>query len=185
VIRPGIRPGHRPPDALLLDGGERWYVVHTAPFCEMRAQLNLQNQEFRTFLPKRRKTVRHARKLRTIEAPFFPGYLFVVLDPARQRWRCVNGTFGVSSLIMQGDRPHPVPCGIVEAFLASADCSGFLQLEEKLRVGSPVRLMAGPFAEQLAILDSLDDNARVRVLLDVLGRKVSIATHSSNVLPLA
>jgi transcriptional antiterminator RfaH len=180
-----ISPGHKPPDALLLGDGERWYVVHTAPFCEARAQLNLRNQEFRTFLPKRRKTVRHARKLRTVEAPFFPGYLFVVLDPERRQWRCVNGSFGVSSLIMQGDRPHPVPHGIVEALQASADDSGFLQLEEKLRVGSPVRLMAGPFADQLAILDSLDDNARVRVLLDVLGRRVSIATHASNVFPLA
>jgi hypothetical protein len=32
--------------------------------------------------------------------------------------------------------------------------------------------MAGPFAEQLAILESMDDAGRVRVLLAILGRKV-------------
>src|SRR5579862_8183633 len=81
-----------------LDHGERWYAVHAQPFSELRAQGNLENQGFRTFVPKRHKTVRHARKLRTVESPFFPRYLFIVLDIERDRWRSVNGTFGVSRL---------------------------------------------------------------------------------------
>ena len=164
--------------------GERWYAVHTLPLREAYAQGHLRNQRFVTFLPKRRKTVRHARKLRAVEAAFFPRYLFVVLDLARHQWRSVNGTFGVSRLVMRGEEPHPVPCGLVEALIASADADGILQFGEKLRVGSPVRLLAGPFAEQLAILDRLDDTGRVRVLLDILGRQVPISTHSNNLLPL-
>ena len=50
-----------------------------------------------------------------------------------------------------GDQPHPVPRGVVEALIEAADARGILQLARKLQVGSPVRLMAGPFAEQLAI----------------------------------
>jgi len=42
--------------------------------------------------------------------------------------------------------------------------------------------MAGPFAEQLAMLDRLDDAGRVRVLLDTVGRKVFILTQVSNLL---
>jgi transcription antitermination factor NusG len=45
------------------------------------------------------KTVRHARRLSTVEAPFFPRYLFTVLDLTRHLWRSVNGTFGVSRLV--------------------------------------------------------------------------------------
>jgi transcription antitermination factor NusG len=60
-----------------------------------------------------------------------------------------------------------------------------LQLQQHLKVGEPVRLMAGPFAEQLAVLDHLDDSGRVRVLLDILGRRVSVSTQSNNVLPVA
>jgi transcriptional antiterminator RfaH len=153
--------------------------------CELRAQAHLKNQRFRTFLPKRHKSIRHARRLRTIEAAFFPRYLFVVLDLTSQQWRRVNGTVGVSSLVMQGDQPQAVPRGIVEALVATADAGGILQLGERLTMGGPVRLMAGAFAELLAILESVDDAGRVRVLLDILGRKVSIATNSNNVLPLA
>jgi transcription antitermination factor NusG len=60
-------------------------------------------------LPKRVKTIRHARKLTNVTAPLFPGYIFVQLDLTRDRWRSVNGTFGIASLIMQGERPHAVP----------------------------------------------------------------------------
>jgi transcription elongation factor/antiterminator RfaH len=169
----------------MLSDRQRWYAVHTLPLSEARAQGHLENQSFRTFLPKRHKTVRHARKMSTIEAPFFPRYLFVALDLTRHQWRSVNGTFGVSRLVMRGDRPQPVPRGVVETLIGSADERGILQLGQKLTLGAPVRLMAGPFADHLAILDRLDDSGRVRVLLELMGRQVSISAHCNDVFPLA
>jgi transcription elongation factor/antiterminator RfaH len=159
-----------------LDGGGdgRWYAVHTQPHRELRAKIQLENQAFRVFLPRRIKTVRHARKLANVAAPFFPRYLFVHLDLNRQAWRCVNGTFGVTSLVMQGDMPHPAPRGVVEAMLASVDAAGLLCLEENLKVGSHVRLAAGPFADKLGILERLDDSGRVRVLLEIMGGTVPV-----------
>lgn len=168
-----------------LREGERWYAVHTLPLREAYAQGHLRNQAFRTFLPKRRKTVRHARKLRAVEAAFFPRYLFIVLDLTRDQWRSVNGTFGVSRMVMRGEDPNPVPLGLVEALIEMADADGILQFSQKLQVGGPVRLLAGPFSDQLAILDRLDDTGRVQVLLDILGRQVTISTDSDNLLPLA
>ena len=167
-----------------LSGSERWYAVHTLSLAEARAERQLQRQEFRTFQPKQHKTIRHARKLRTVEAPFFPRYLFIVLDLARHQWRSVNGTFGVSRLVMRGDQPHPVPRGVVEALIEAADARGILQLGLKLQLGEPVRLLAGPFAEQIAILDRLDDSGRVQVLLHILGRQAAVSTDVNNVLPL-
>jgi transcription elongation factor/antiterminator RfaH len=169
----------------VLGEGERWYVVHTLPFGEWRAQANIEHQGFRTFLPKRRKTIRHARKMRTVEAPFFPRYLFVALDLTYQQWRCINSSFGVSSLVMAGEQPQPVPHGIAEAFIAAADPRGILELGQHLKVGASVRLATGAFAEHLAILEALDDAGRVRILLDVLGRQIAVSTHSSNLLPLS
>ena len=85
---------------------------------------------------------------------------------------------------MRGDQPNPVPRGVVEALIEAADARGIVQLGAKLQIGGPVRLMAGPFAEQIAILDSLDDSGRVKVLLDILGRQVAISTDANNVLSL-
>jgi len=152
----------------------RWYAVHTQPNRELRAKNQLENQAYEVFLPRRLKTIRHARKLTNVSAPFFPRYLFIRLDLTRQGWRSVNGTFGVSSLVMQGDMPHPAPRGVVEAMVASVDASGLLCLEENLKVGSQVRLAAGPFAEKLGILDRLDDSGRVRVLLEIMGGTIPV-----------
>src|SRR5690349_23061473 len=93
-------PGIAPADTLSPGPacGERWFAVNTQPFAEARAQRNLENQGFRTFMPRRRKMLRHARKLTTVEAPLFPRYLFISFDPRRDQWRKVNGTFGVSHL---------------------------------------------------------------------------------------
>ena len=75
---------------------------------------------------------------------------------------------------MQGELPHPVPRGIVETMIAAVDSNGFLRLEESLKIGTRVRLMAGPFAEQLGTLDRLDDSGRVRVLLEIMGATVPV-----------
>jgi transcriptional antiterminator RfaH len=166
-----------------LRSGERWYAVHTLPFAEKRAEAQLANQQFRAFLPKRHKTIRHARKLSTVVAPFFPRYLFVALDLERQQWRSVNGTIGVSSLVMAGERPTAVPHGIVESMLGAADAGGLLRLCQDLKIGSVVRLAAGPFAEQLGILDRMDDSGRVRVLLNILGRQVPVSVNRAHALP--
>src|SRR3954469_1837713 len=159
------------PDAFL---GRRWYAVHAQPNREFRAEQQLRNKGFEIFLPDGLKTVRPARRLTNLPAAFFPRYLFIQLDLAQHRWRSINGTFGVSSLVMRGDMPHPVPRGVVEAMIAAVDDTGMLCLAEKLTVGDRVRLAAGPFAEKLGILDRLDDSGRVRVLLEIMGGTVPV-----------
>jgi transcription elongation factor/antiterminator RfaH len=152
----------------------RWYAVNTLPHREFKAKRQLENQGYRVFLPQRLKTVRHARKLTNVRAPFFPRYIFIELDLSVHRWRSVNGTFGVKSLVMQGEVPHPVPRGIVETMMSSADHNQLLRFEHGLKVGSEVRLVAGPFAEQLGILDRLDDSGRIRVLLKIMGATIPV-----------
>lgn len=156
----------------LLTGTERWYVARTLPRQEARAEFHLRQQGIRAFLPRATKTVRHARKLRTVNAPFFPGYIFAVLDVRRDRWRAVNGTFGVASLIMGGEQPLPVPPNVVEHLLDYTDQSGIVRFDRDLREGQSVRVTTGPFTGALGYLERLDPKGRVRVLLDIMGGNV-------------
>jgi hypothetical protein len=54
-----------------LAQGARWYLVHTRPNSERKAEFNLQAQGFATFLPQIEKTIRHARRLKTVRRPLF------------------------------------------------------------------------------------------------------------------
>jgi transcriptional antiterminator RfaH len=98
--------------------------------------------------------------------------MFVVLDLGRDRWRTVNGTFGVASLIMAGDTPEPAPFGVVEQLLGYVDDNGIVRFDSDLREGQMVRVTSGPFASAIGCLERLDANGRVRVLLDIMGGKV-------------
>jgi transcription elongation factor/antiterminator RfaH len=149
--------------------GERWFLTWTLPHREAAAETHLRRQGFRSFLPRRLKTVRHARKLRNVNAPIFPRYLFVAVNLERDRWRSVNNTTGVAKLFMAQNRPVPVPEGIVETLIQSSDSLGRLQFADALEQGQKVRLVAGPFAHALGILDRLDDAGRVEVLLEIMG----------------
>ena len=154
--------------------GERWYAVNALPHKEVLAKANLERQGWRSFLPLVLKTRRHARKLQTVRAPLFPRYLFVALDVARDRWRSVNGTLGVVSLVMAGDMPCPVPQGIVEEWLAAVRPDGVVDPDYGFRPGDPVCLVAGPFAGGLGKLLSLDDKGRVEMLLEMLNGSVRV-----------
>lgn len=107
-----------------------------------------------------------------VKGSVFPTYMFVVLDIGRDRWRSVNGTGGVASLIMQGDAPQPVPVGVVENLLELVDEGGMVRLDRNLREGQRVRVVAGVFANAIGVLERLDANGRVRVLLDIMNGKV-------------
>ena len=171
--------------ARALVNGSRWFAVHSLPQREAGAQNQLENQGFHTFLPLCLKTRRHARKREVVKAPIFPRYLFVVLDLDRDRWRSVNSTFGVARLVMTGDQPQPVPRGVVEALIAMTDDCGVLRFDEGgcLRVGQKVRILAGPFAERIGLLQRLDGNDRVRLLLDIMGGRIGVTMPSVALVP--
>jgi transcription antitermination factor NusG len=160
-------------DSLELGPGERWFVARVLAHQENRAQFNLHRLGFRNFLPRLRRTVRHARKLRDTLSPLFPGYIFIVIDLSKHRWRSINGTFGVASLIMGGEQPMPVPPGVVEALVASYANCGAIRLDDGLEIGQKVRILSGPFAETICRLAHLDDRGRVRVLLEIMGMEVA------------
>lgn len=161
-----------------LAEGERWYCVRSQPRKELVAVQNLHRQGFRTFLPRLTKAVRHARKTRTVKAALFPGYLFTPLDMTRDQWRRINGTIGVLSLIMEDIQPQAVPRGVVEAIIDLTASDETVDWGQRLEPGRQVRILTGPFADQLGTLCHLDDQGRARVLLEIMGAARTLTLES-------
>jgi transcription elongation factor/antiterminator RfaH len=172
----------KPPPA--LEGEARWFVAHTLPRSEARAEFHLGAQGFTTYVPHIQKTTRHARQLRTVRTPLFPRYLFLILDPKRDRWLSVRSTVGVSHLITCDGQPVPVPVGIVESLIARSD-GNLTLLDPGLVEGQSVRILSGPFADFVGTLERLDEAGRVRVLLQMMGTAVPVALHRSALSPAA
>jgi transcriptional antiterminator RfaH len=155
--------------------GCRWYVVHTQPNGENRAAAHLERQGFKTYLPRYRKRRRHARRVEMVASPLFPRYMFVAIDMAVQRWRSIYSTVGVSRIVTVGDEPTPVTDALI-ADLKARENDGLIELNNRpsFRLGDKLRVLDGAFADCLGLYDGLSDSDRIRILLDLLGRKVRV-----------
>lgn len=160
----------------------RWYVVHTQPNTESRANEHLRRQGFVTFLPKLLKCRRHARKTEMVSRPLFPRYMFVRLDTTSQGWHAIRSTIGVASIIGGEQGPTPVRDGIIEALRAQQGNDGFFRTQvRKFAPGEAIRVMDGLFASAIGFFESMSDNERVSVLLDILGRRVRVVLDPDSV----
>ncbi len=166
--------------SLELTRDERWYVVQALARREPIAKMRLAAQGDRIFLPQMIKTVRQARKMRQARVAVFPGYLFVALNPLKDRWRSINGTIGVARMIMANEGPAPVPRGIVESLASYLDNQGICRFDRDLKEGQQVRIVSGPFAHLIGQIATLDGKGRARVLLKIMSNEIVTTLDQSS-----
>ena len=150
-----------------------WFVAQLRPQGLSLALIHLHRQGFETFAPEQSATtVKAGAKVQT-RRPLFPGYLFVSFDPEARGWTAINATRGVSRLIVNDPRrPAPLPAALVAGLMARCDSTGLLLQPANLQVGDKIRIVAGPFAELVTQIETLPDQERIGILVDLLGRKV-------------
>ena len=157
----------------------RWYVAQIHPHAELRASQGLCRQGFTIYLPRYLKQRRHARRIEMVAAPLFPGYLFVAIDLATQRWLSIDSTAGVTRLVRNGDRPAPVLGDIIDTLKARENGDGLVQLEKgpRFQPGDKIRVLGGAFDSCLGLYEGMASRERVAILLDLLGRKVRVTVE--------
>lgn len=162
-----------------------WCVVQSKPTKELFALRQLSNQGFEVYFPTLSKQIKRGRKYVVVDRPLFPRYLFVWIEANASPWRSLNGTLGVSSVVMMGGSPGRLPDGFVEALQ--------LRLSEKVsdnsandfKVGARVRVLGGPFDDLCGEVVSVDKTARVTILLDMLARQVPVTLNGGKLISAA
>jgi len=155
------------------NAAQPWFVAQTKPNGFATAQANLARQGFKTFMPMQGRTTRHARKEHHVWRPLFPGYIFISFDPTATQWRVINSTFGVQTLVSANRiEPQRVPAAMIQALLQGCDPKGRILPPLKLGAGDKVRILRGPFQDVLAEVQAATEQARVRLLFDLMGRAV-------------
>jgi len=152
-------------------GKPDWFLAQLKPNGAALAARNLKRQGFRTFLPTECRTFRSGSTFKTLQAPLFPGYIFVALDATSSPWRSINSTVGVGRLVSFGTGPAQVPHPIIDALLRRCDADGVILPEPVLQPGDPVRLISGPFEGFVAEIERLETAQRVWVLFEFMGSK--------------
>jgi transcriptional antiterminator RfaH len=144
-----------------------WCAARLMPKREAVATQCLALAGFETYLPRLRehRVVRNRRV--EITPPLFPGYCFVLIV---LQWHGARWCPGIAGLCMDGARPARVPDTVI-AELRGRERNGLVELVKppRLKRGDPVRILRGPFREQLGLYDGMAPRERVMVLLQLLG----------------
>ena len=160
----------------------RWFVVQLRPNQHHIAARNLQRQSFETFMPEIVRDVKTVKGFVQKKKPLFPGYLFVSVRSGEERWHSISSTRGVCRLVSFGGRlPAPVPLGLISSLRERTDHEGILMPEPRLEPGQTVLVTRGPFSDFLATVEKNEDDARVWLLLDLLGQQTRVEVSREHV----
>jgi len=164
----------------------RWYVVQTQANAENKAAGHLARQGFTTYLPRYLKKRRHARRVETVTAPLFPRYLFVAAANARQSFAPVRSTPGVAQLVNFGGFPATVPDAVIDMLKDREDPdTAACARKRPFGPGDAVAFRAGPFAGLEGIFAAESGEARVVVLLELLGKLNRVKVDRNWLVPAA
>lgn len=153
-----------------------WFVAKTQYNREAWASENILRQFAEPYLPKYAHVVKVGRHFETRPKLLFPSYIFVrALDG---RWRFLLGTYGISSVIMQGRLPAIVQHSEILKLKQLQDGDGLINFpsvaESRFKPGDKVRIGGGPYSGYYGVYDGCGPKDRERILLDYLGQKTKV-----------
>ena len=150
-----------------------WYVIHTCSRHEVKVEAGLTRKGLEVFLP--RVTVRSRRRdrLQMLEAPLFPGYLFVRTDLNDWAHYNIIRTQGVVRILGIKGQCTPVPEDTVTSLRTLVNSGQPVFPWSKLTPGKHVRVVEGPLMGAIGvILKNKQGKRRLLVAVELLGRSV-------------
>ena len=149
----------------------QWYVVHTNPKQEERANSNLVAWGVETLNPKL-KARRHNEFTGIptyITQPLFPRYLFAKFN-AREQLSKILFTRGVHNVVCFGDSPACVSEEILDVIRERIDQNGFVKASNDLKPGDKVVISAGPLRNLTGVFErEVKGSDRISILLTAIG----------------
>lgn len=159
---------------------KKWFLLQFKPNSYALANHNLTQQGFETFLPMQETSSRKHSRFISSSKPIFPGYMFVAFDHTHEQWRKINSTFGVNRLVTFNNKLKEVPKKLIYELMDRCDSSGNLLPLELFKKGDQVKLLNGPFANFIANIETLENDQRIWILTDLMGRKTKVKTSPDN-----
>ena len=94
---------------------KKWFIAQIKPNSYNLAIRNLERQEFETYLPKMKITIKKEKKFINKDVSVFPGYIFVGVSANGSNWTKINSTLGVSKVLVFNKKPPVIPCDLIVA----------------------------------------------------------------------
>jgi transcription termination/antitermination protein NusG len=157
----------------------RWYAIQTRSWYEKRVRDQLTAQAIVTFLPLWQKRSRWTDRVRLIELPLFPGYLFGYFT-LQQKVEVLTPV-GVTRLVSFNGEPVPIPEEQIEVVRTLVTHQLRYDPHPYLVEGMQVRITHGPLAGTEGILVLKKSAARLIIRIELIQRAVAVDIDSTAV----
>ena len=174
---------------------KKWYVVNTYSGHENKVKINLerrietmnmQDYIFRVIVAEHPVPVLKdglpTDKIKMKNT--YPGYLFIEMYMTDEAWYVVRNTPGVTGFIGssgKGAKPFPVTETEIESVLKRVGLIENSSASE-YNVGDTIRIINGPFAEQISVIETIDEEkGLVTIKTVIFGREQEISVSVNDI----
>ncbi len=152
--------------------GERWFALRVKSRYEKLVATMANNKGFEEFLPLYEARNRWSDRIKSVELPLFPGYVFCRLNP---QYRLPLLTIpGVLHFVGIGKTPVPLEDAEIAAIQAAVQSGLSTEPWPFLQAGQRVRLQEGPLAGMEGIFVGTCKQDRLVVSVTLLKRSVAV-----------
>lgn len=157
---------------------KHWHALFTKPRMERRVAETLDSRGLEVFAP---LFEYHGKRGNLLDKPYFPRYIFARFDWHHDGMASVQWTPGLSRVVTFDGQPAWLADEQVEymqSMLERLDGDQFLSLKP----GERVRVTDGPFRDLEAVFGGrLNGEARVAILLQILGRQTRVIVRAGDI----
>jgi transcription termination/antitermination protein NusG len=166
-----------PPDILV----PAWYVVHTKSRFENVVFEGLSKKSLDTFLPKIRVQSKRRDRRVMLDAPLFPGYIFVRTDLNPVEHLEIVKTVGAVKLIGNASGPVPVSDSAIASLKIMVDTENPITTGSGFQKGDRVMVINGPLAGVTGTFSHYRGQDRVIVEVVALGQFAAVEVDLADV----
>lgn len=160
-----------------------WYALQVRTTHEKRVADMLDQKGYEHFLPLYRVRRRWSDRVKEVDQPLFPGYLFCRFD-AHARAGILK-TAGVARVVGIGCVPLPIDAGEIEAIQQAVGSGLEVRPHAFLATGQRVRVESGPFEGVEGVIVEIKKRHRLILAISLLQRAISVEIDSAWVTPVA
>lgn len=170
----------------------KWYIVHVLSGFENRVLKTLKErivnhnmtEYFAEILVPEESVVANVNgKKRTMKKKFFPGYVLIKMIMTEKTWHLVKDTDKITGFI-GGTKDKPMPISDEEAASMTASLAeGFKRTRSvaNFSEGDSVKVIEGPFASFVGVVENISDKGKVKVQVSIFGRPTPVELEFSQV----
>ena len=164
----------------------KWYVVHTYSGYENKVKTNLEKiienrglEELisEVVVPLEEVVEKKDDVEKTVSRKVFPGYVLIKMVMTDDTWYVIRNTTGVTGFVGPGSKPVPLSEEEVEALGVDKK-----EIIINFSAGDSVKIVKGPFANQIGIVDEIDKSTgKITVSVVMFGRKTALELDADQV----